>query len=92
MNLLYGFSTVHGICPQFAYFRNHCTSGRRAYFRLHVQLSQGFAESVHIFAYYPVWRGAHWRMRPPHTQNGNEHKAQGRDRRHAGIDHQSTTP
>ena len=38
---------------QFAYFRNHRTSGRRAYFRLAGQLSQVCAESVHIFAYYP---------------------------------------
>mgnify|MGYP004010636209 CR=1 FL=1 len=39
--------------PHYAYFRNHCTSGRRAYFRLSGQLSQVCAESVHIFAYYP---------------------------------------
>ena len=38
---------------QFAYFRNHRTSGRRAYFRLPGQLSQVCSESVHIFAYYP---------------------------------------
>ena len=38
---------------QFAYFRNHRASGRRAYFRLAGQLSQVCAESVHIFAYYP---------------------------------------
>ena len=38
---------------QFAYFRNHRTSGRRAYFRLAGQLSQVCAESLHVFAYHP---------------------------------------
>ena len=36
-----------------AYFRNHLTSERRAYFRLAGQLSQLCAQTLHIFAYYP---------------------------------------
>ena len=41
-----------------AYFRNHLTSERRAYFRLAGQLSQLCAQTLHIFAYYP--RTAGW--------------------------------
>ena len=37
----------------FATFRNHRTSGWRAFFRFPGQLSQVCAESMHIFAYYP---------------------------------------
>ena len=36
-----------------AYFRNHLTTERRAYFRLAGQLSQLCAQTLHIFAYYP---------------------------------------
>ena len=41
-----------------AYFRNHLTSERRAYFRLAGQLSQLCAQTLHIFAYYPRTRRA----------------------------------
>ena len=62
-----GRAVVRVLCTAYArgrtvsaYFRNHLTSERRAYFRLAGQLSQLCAQTLHIFAYYPRTAVARW--------------------------------